>query len=49
MQNLISAGTYICLGVREFIRECDETASFDHVTSGIVSCIFSEELCTSDI
>ena len=27
-----------------FIRECDETALFDHVTSGIVSCIFSEEL-----
>ena len=27
-----------------FIWECDETASFDHVNSGIVSCIFSEEL-----
>ena len=29
-----------------FIRECDEIASFHHVTSGIVSCIFSEDLCT---
>ena len=32
-----------------FIWECDETVSFDHVTSSIVSCMFSEDLYTSDI